>query len=114
MKTKILKTIIQHGPITARDIKTRCDIECDDTHRSIRLIIEELTTDGWPIASNNKGFFIARNLKERRLYKQRLSKQIGGLKERLVEFESAWETFKSNEDYYLKLIRPQRKIKRRS
>lgn len=79
------------------------------------MIVNDLTEDGWPIASTNQGFFIAKSLRDRRKYKQRLLKHLIGTRKRISKFEEAYQQFKNkNIRHYLLLAKkPKRKIKRR-
>ena len=118
MKTKVLKAIIQDGPITAKRIVERFEIEDDPSHRIVRTIVADLTLEGWPIVSGNRGFWIAKSLRDRRIYKSRLRAYIKSIQQRILDFENAYQGFNAtNRKLYRKLKRQanreKRKIKRR-
>ena len=119
MKTEVLKKIIVDGPITAKKIVESCGIEDDDpSHRLVRIIVNDLTLEGWPIVGGARGFWVAKSLRDRRLYKRRLRSYIKSTEQRILDFENAYQGFNdTNRKLYRKLKRQakrsQRKIKRR-
>lgn len=117
VERQVLQVIINHGPIVAKRIKgkiTDYELSKDDTtNRAIRKIINDLTIQGWPIAADHRGFYLAYQRKDKRRYRRRLRSFIKGIEERIQEFDAAWRMFKSDENYYMHIVDSSRRQKRR-
>lgn len=116
MKSQILKKIIQDGPINVSSLENMLkvlDIESSD--REVRLAVAELVQEGWPIVSGNKGYWIAKSLKDKRVCIQRLRSQVKAVEQRIKDLNKAYYSFqnKGNRDLYNLLKNQKRKIKRR-
>ena len=86
----LLKSSTEARPITARQLSNQCSRYEDGTAPQTRGLIRELISEGYPIASNRKGYYMIRSGKQMQKYMNDLAGRIAGISQRIHDVYTAY------------------------
>ena len=87
----MLQKATESTPITARMLSNATSRYEDGTAPQTRKFIRELIAEGYPIASNRKGYYLIRSGKQMQRYMNELAGRISALSSRIHDVYHAYK-----------------------